>query len=191
MNEDEVVDLARRTLDAGWNIRFIEWMPVGTDSLSEWREAMVAGDERVSGTAQDWRARVVTAPEIRAEIEAALGALEPVLGPGGGAGAGPARYYRLSGARGSVGFITAVSEHFCQHCNRLRLTADGQLRPCLLSDDEIDLRTPLRRGADVAQIQTLLTGAIAHKPLRHHLDEYGATQDCGSVRERGMSQIGG
>jgi cyclic pyranopterin phosphate synthase len=191
MNEDEVVDLARRTADAGWNVRFIEWMPVGTESLVEWGEPKTLDSGCASKPAQDWRARVVTAPEIRAEIEAALGVLEPVTGLGAGAGAGPARYYRLSGAQGSVGFITAVSEHFCRQCNRLRLTADGQLRLCLLSDDELDLRTPLRRGADVAQIQALLVGAIANKPLQHHLDEYGTVQSCGSLRERGMSQIGG
>jgi cyclic pyranopterin phosphate synthase len=78
-----------------------------------------------------------------------------------------------------------VSEHFCQHCNRLRLTADGQLRPCLLSDQEFDLRTPLRRGAGVDQIQELLLSAIGHKPQQHHLDE------SIQVRDRAMSQIGG
>ncbi len=84
-----------------------------------------------------------------------------------------------------MGFISAVSEHFCQQCNRLRLTADGQLRPCLLSDQEIDLRSRLRQGAGVDEIQRLLLAAIERKPWRHHLDE------CREAHIRVMSQIGG
>ncbi|MBC7232919.1 MAG: GTP 3',8-cyclase MoaA [Chloroflexi bacterium] len=167
MNDDEVVDLARQTIEAEWNVRFIEWMPVGN------AQGVVDGG---------WQERVVTAKEMRERIEAALGALEPAkLGIGGG----PARYYRLAGGKGTIGFITPLSEHFCYHCNRLRLTADGQLRPCLLSDREIDLRTPLRQGADVAHIKTLILQGIESKPLRHHLSE------CELPENRTMSQIGG
>jgi cyclic pyranopterin phosphate synthase len=100
-------------------------------------------------------------------------------------GGGPARYYRLPDAKGTVGFITPISEHFCTQCNRLRLTADGHLRPCLLSDHEIDLRAPLRAGADVAQIKTLILQGIGDKPLRHHLAE------CEAPEGRAMSEIGG
>jgi cyclic pyranopterin phosphate synthase len=124
----------------------------------------------------------VTADEMRKRIEDTLGTLMPAKM---GVGAGPARYYRLRGAAGTIGFITAVSEHFCHHCNRLRLTADGQLRPCLLSDQEIDLRTALRRGAGVDQVQELLLAAIGRKPEQHHLDERI------EARHRVMSQIGG
>jgi cyclic pyranopterin phosphate synthase len=119
---------------------------------------------------------------MRALIESSLGTLVAAKTD---VGAGPARYYRLPGAPGTVGFITAVSEHFCQQCNRLRLTADGQLRPCLLSDYEIDLRTPLRQGAEVGQVQELLLAAIGRKPQQHHLDEYR------EARDRVMAQIGG
>jgi len=166
MNDDEVVDLARKTMEAGWNIRFIEVMPVGNGMLEE----------------GDWRERVVTGSEVREKIEAALGDLEPAKVRVGG---GPARYYRLPGARGTLGFITPISEHFCYACNRLRLTSDGQLRPCLLSDQEIDLRTPLRNGADVAEIEKYLLQGIERKPMHHHLDE------CLMPERRVMSEIGG
>ncbi len=166
-NDDEVVDLAWRTMGAGWNVRFIEWMPVGTTAPAD---------------DHTWRGMVVTADEIRQRIEIALGNLEPELTA---TGSGPARYFRLPGARGTIGFITPVSEHFCYHCNRLRLTADGQLRPCLLSDGEIDLRTPLRQGADVARLKELILQAIESKPRQHHLNE------CGHPENRVMSQIGG
>jgi cyclic pyranopterin phosphate synthase len=166
MNDDEVVDLARKTREAGWNIRFIEMMPVGNGALAD----------------GGWRGRVVTGREVRRRIEAALDELEPAKMSTGG---GPARYYRLPGASGTLGFITPISEHFCYRCNRLRLTADGQLRPCLLSDEEIDLRTPLRQGADVAEIKQLLLRGIEIKPMHHHLDE------CVRPENRVMSEIGG
>ena len=179
LNDDEVVDLARKAVDEAWNVRFIEWMPVGDETIPTLTASGSPGDWRAP---EDWRARVVPVAEMRASIEAALGTLEPSEIK---VGAGPARYYRLPGARGTIGFISAVSEHFCQHCNRLRLTADGQLRPCLLSDQEIDLRTPLRQGAGVDQMQELLVTAIGHKPRQHHLDERV------EAHSRVMSQIGG
>lgn len=172
MNDDEVVNLARKTMEADWwNIRFIELMPVGNGGLVN----------------DAWGERIVTAQEVRDRIEAALGRLEPAKMSAGNVpvGNGPARYYRLPGARGTVGFITPISEHFCYQCNRLRLTADGQLRPCLLSDREIDLRTPLRQGADVAEIKALLLKGIESKPMQHHLDE------CQLPEDRAMSEIGG
>ncbi len=166
LNDDEVIDLARRTVEEGWHVRFIELMPLVND------DAMYAR----------WQEHVITAQEIRQRIEDALGKLEPAALDTGN---GPARYYRLPEAHGTVGFITPLSEHFCHGCNRLRLTADGHLRPCLLSDYEIDLRTPLRRGADVAEIEALLLSGISNKPQRHHLDE------CVLPEGRVMSEIGG
>lgn len=167
LNEDEVADLAAKSLEADWwNIRFIEMMPV-------------VNGERMS---EKWEARTVTAEEIRSRIESALGPLQPARMS---AGNGPARYYRLPGGRGTVGFITPISEHFCYTCNRLRLTADGQLRPCLLSDREIDLRTPLRCGADAAEIKALILEGIRVKPRHHHLAEHRGPQ------RRTMSEIGG
>lgn len=166
-NDDEVVDLARRALASGWHLRFIEWMPVGEAA------------ERA-----DWRERVVTAAEIRARIEAVLG----VLVPARVSGAGPARDYRIEGAdvsAGTLGVISAVSEHFCGSCNRLRLTADGKLRPCLLAADELDLRGPLRDGIDDAELQRLLREAVRSKPAGHRLAEHAL------VLGRAMAQIGG
>jgi cyclic pyranopterin phosphate synthase len=110
-------------------------------------------------------------------------------------GGGPARYYRLPGATGTIGFISPLSEHFCGGCNRLRLTADGQLRPCLLSEREIDLRTPLRSGAGPAEIREILEQAIASKPSGHHLGEHapdeGALDESAKTQHRVMAQIGG
>jgi len=165
-NDDDVVELARKTLLPGWNVRYIEWMPVGETAPEDGA----------------WRKKVVTAEEMKQRITAELGPLTP---DGGTFGCGPARYYRLPGAQGTIGFITPVSEHFCYHCNRLRLTADGQLRPCLLSDNEVDLRTPLRDGADLEQLKSLILQAIEIKPLQHRLNEYSRPEN------RVMSQIGG
>jgi cyclic pyranopterin phosphate synthase len=166
MNADEVIDLAYKTVSDGWHVRFIEWMPVGAPAVG----------------GMEWESGVVTTKEIRSQIEAALGPLEPASTQ---AGAGPARYGRLPDARGTVGFISALSEHFCGACNRLRVTADGRLRPCLFSSDEIDLRTPLRAGAEVKKIVALLADGIAAKPEGHRLRE------CETVYDRTMSQIGG
>ncbi|MDP2727152.1 MAG: GTP 3',8-cyclase MoaA, partial [Dehalococcoidia bacterium] len=87
-------------------------------------------------------------------------------------GNGPARYYRLPQAKGTLGFISPISEYFCANCNRLRLTADGRLRPCLLADHEVDLRATLRRGASQEEIQTLIRAASASKPERHVIDQH-------------------
>ncbi len=163
LNDDEVADFARRTRSEGWHVRFIELMPIGANVA--W-----AGDG------------VVPIPEIRARIEAAEGPLAPVHGP---RGSGPARYYHLAGAEGTIGFIGALSDHFCSACNRLRLTADGRLRPCLMSSQEIDLHAPLRAGAGDDEIKSLLTQAIQLKPQQHHLAEAQAPQD------RTMAEIGG
>ena len=163
LNDDEVVDFARRTVSHGWHVRFIELMPIGAN--------LAWADDRT-----------VTMPEVRARIEAEIAPLAAVRGPQGN---GPARYYRLPGAEGTIGFIGAQSEHFCSACNRLRLTADGRLRPCLLSDAEIDLRSTLRAGGDLEAIKRLLALAIHRKPERHHLDE------ARRPRARAMSEIGG
>lgn len=165
-NDDEVVDFARKTMHEDWNVRFIELMPVGSGVSME----------------DEWREKIVMAQEIGRKVETVLGKLEPAKVS---AGNGPARYYRLPGARGTLGFITAVSDHFCYRCNRMRLTADGQLRPCLLSDHEIDLRTPLRQGVGIEEIKTLLLKAVESKPGRHHLAESDGPEG------RAMSQIGG
>ena len=119
--------------------------------------------------------------EMRKRLEI-LGALEPCLPS---AGNGPAKYFRFPNANGTIGFITPVSEHFCIRCNRLRLTADGKLRPCLLDDYEIDLKSPLRSGTSPDGLKQLIEEAVANKPLRHHLAE-GYTP-----KDRPMTQVGG
>jgi cyclic pyranopterin phosphate synthase len=163
LNDDQVVDFANKTLTDDWHVRFIELMPIGANV--SW-----AGDG------------AVPIAEVRGRIERELGPLQPIHGPKGN---GPARYHQLAGAKGTIGFIGALSDHFCPTCNRLRLTADGRLRPCLLDEREIDLRAVLRAGADLETVKGLLTRAIQSKPRRHHLHEALAPQG------RTMAQIGG
>jgi cyclic pyranopterin phosphate synthase len=107
------------------------------------------------------------------------------LEPASLSGHGPARYWRIPGAAGTVGFISALSEHFCQTCNRLRLTPDGRLMPCLFSEREFDLRAPLRAGANDAALRAIVQAAIAAKPSGHRMAERCAP------RGRLMSRIGG
>jgi cyclic pyranopterin phosphate synthase len=163
LNDDEVAGFARRTLTAGWHVRFIELMPIGTSA--GW-----AGDG------------AVPIAEIRDRIEREVAPLAPVEGPPGN---GPARYFRFPAAQGTVGFIGALSEHFCAACNRLRLTADGRLRPCLMDAREIDLRSALRTGAGVEALREILEQAIRVKPRGHRLGQ------AESPRDRTMAQIGG
>jgi len=158
-NDDEISHFALLTLSDAWHVRFIEFMPfVGNGKKNRY---------------------LMPVSEIMERIEA-LGKLEPSL-PNG---VGPAKYYRFPGAKGTIGFISPVTECFCQACNRMRLTADGKLRPCLFSDDEIDLRGPLRQGAAVEELKRLIRQAVASKPERHKLM-------TGVTCERFMSQIGG
>ena len=161
INDDEIPDLAARTVSDGWHVRFIELMPLN-------------GDEPITS-------KLVSVREMKHRLDP-LGKMEPCRVS---VGNGPAKYFRLPDATGTIGFITPVTEHFCYHCNRLRLTADGKLRPCLLSEDEIDLRESLRRGASAAELKNLIEEAIARKPLGHKLAE-------GNKRKgRPFSQVGG
>ncbi|MBI4284358.1 MAG: GTP 3',8-cyclase MoaA [Chloroflexi bacterium] len=158
INDDEIVDFARQTIDEDWHVRFIEQMPFGADTSS-----------------------FIPASEIRRRLEP-LGELEPCHYA---IGNGPAKYFRLPNAKGTIGFITPVSEHFCFQCNRLRLTSDGKLRLCLLADDEIDLKQPLRQGISQAELKELIAKAVASKPERHHLAENHLPHN------RPMTQVGG
>ncbi len=161
INDDELLDFANKTIGDGWHVRFIELMPV-------------AG----VGTQTPL---FVPVSDIRKRLEL-LGELQPCLPS---VGNGPARYFRFPQAEGTVGFITPVSEHFCVCCNRLRLTADGKLRPCLLAEDEIDLKKPMRNGMSAVGLKKLIEEAAARKPLRHHLAEGYVPKD------RPFSQVGG
>lgn len=142
------------------HIRFIELMPIG--SSSERREDFVSIDEMKA--------------TLRFENEPVTKEVR---------GGGPAEYFRPVGFRGSIGFISAISRHFCHTCNRVRLTADGKLRPCLHSSYEVDLRAELRCGKSDEEIAGILASAIWRKPAEHHMNEEN-WQD-----KRYMSQIGG
>ena len=162
INDDELVDFASKTIDEDWHVRFIELMlPVGVSTSTS---------------------QFISVSGMRKRLKA-LGELKPCLPS---AGNGPAKYFRFPDARGTIGFITPVSEHFCFRCNRLRLTSDGKLRSCLLAEDEIDLRQSLRNGqSSNEQIKQLIEEAVARKPLHHHLDEGYMPKD------RPFSQVGG
>ncbi len=160
INDDEVEDMARLTLVHPWHVRFIELMPVGEMSGLTWEH-------------------VVPSTEVLERCAAALGGLEAAEGP---IGNGPAAYHRAAGAPGSVGVITPMTHTYCGTCNRVRLSADGQLRTCLFGTHEVDFRGPLRRGEPLAPH---FTRALAEKPPEHHLLQ----MDAGGLRA--LSQIGG
>lgn len=163
VNDDEIVDLARLTIQHPWHIRFIEAMPLD-------------GNLPVEGEG------FISADEIMERLKE-LGELEPCTGPSGN---GPARYFQIPGARGNVGVISPMSHYYCDSCNRVRLSADGHLRLCLFDDQEIDLRGLVRGGATAEEITEVFRQAIMAKPERHHLSvgQSGCTLTA-------LSQIGG
>jgi cyclic pyranopterin phosphate synthase len=140
VNDDEILDFAKLTITEGWHVRFIELMPFVTDNPPEGHS---------TGRKADIHHQFMSADEIKERLNS-LGELASCLPIKGN---GPAKYSRFPQASGTVGFITPVSQHFCFNCNRLRLTAEGKLRPCLLSDQEIDLRQPLRSGASAEELK--------------------------------------
>jgi len=161
-NDDEIPDFAEITRERPWHIRFIELMPTGSNlDLSA--------------------NKFVSCAEALRRIRA-IDALEPVAGP---LGNGPARYYQFEGAPGTVGVITPMSHNYCDRCNRMRLTADGQLRPCLFGDLHTNLRDPLRAGADLVP---LIEETLRIKPERHYLVQ---GSDVGSGGLVALSQTGG
>ena len=160
-NDDEVAEFARLTIDHPWHVRFIELMPVG-----EMEELTFE--------------HVVPSDEVLARVTAALGPLERTAGPA--RGNGPAEYWRVPGAAGSIGVITPMTHTYCARCNRVRLTADGRLRTCLFGTHEVDLRTPLRAGTPLAPF---VQRALAEKPEAHALLQ----RRNGGLRA--LSQVGG
>ncbi len=164
VNDDEICDLANLTRDHPWDMRFIELMPVGNET--DWGKGFPLPPERF-----------ISVQEMRAALEP-LG-LVPINGTNGD---GPARVFRIPAAQGTVGFISPVSEHFCDTCNRLRLTADGKLRPCLLIDQEISIREALRAGKGMLPY---LQEAVDLKPEGHKLE------DLVTPAKRRMIDIGG
>jgi cyclic pyranopterin phosphate synthase len=172
INDDEIVDFAKLTITDGWHVRFIELMPFSMDNPP---------DGHSIGGRVALHPQFMSASEIK-ELISSLGKLEPSLPITGN---GPAKYFRFPQAGGTIGFITPVSQHFCFNCNRLRLTAEGKLRPCLLSDQEVDLRRPLRGGASPEELKKIITEAVQSKPQRHQLPQGRVS------RKRLMSQVGG
>ena len=162
LNEDEIPDFARMTLTTPRHVRFIEFMPIGPRDL--W------SDERYIST-----------DELRKTVEK-IAPLTPVRLRKNG----PAKYFRLEGSSGVIGFISALTHHFCDDCNRLRLTADGRLRPCLFSETEIDLKPALRMQLSDQEVERLLRLAIEVKPEGHKIDQ---RDDLTSLKN--MSRIGG
>lgn len=161
-NDDELEDFARATVERPWHVRFIEVMPVG---------------ENLDVSAAEF----VSAAEMLEKVRR-IGALMPVPGPEGN---GPATYFRFPDAAGTVGVITPMSHNYCERCNRMRLTADGRLRPCLFGDIETNLRDPLRRGEP---LEPLIEHTLRVKPERHHLVQGSAVGSGGLLA---LSQVGG
>ncbi|ABR50177.1 molybdenum cofactor biosynthesis protein A [Alkaliphilus metalliredigens QYMF] len=156
-NEDEIEDFANLTVDDPIDVRFIELMPIG----------------EASGWAKD---RFLSNEEVKSKIEG----LVPIITDA----TSPARLYRLPGAKGRVGFINPISSHFCESCNRIRVTSDGKLKPCLHSNHEIDLLRVARENPE--QIGAVLSNGIQLKPEKHYL--YTNKHEMSA---RSMSEIGG
>lgn len=162
LNGDEIPDFAAITREKPWHIRFIELMPTGDNTdLSE--------------------TEYVSSDEVLDAIRA-MDKLEPVRGPGGN---GPARYFAFPDAPGTIGVITPMSHNYCDRCNRMRLTADGQLRPCLFGAIQTNLRDPLRRGES---IEPYIRSTLAIKPERHYLVR-GSSVGSGGLHA--LSEVGG
>jgi cyclic pyranopterin phosphate synthase len=161
--EEEVPALAELARRKPYVVRFIEFMPLDADEI--WRED-----------------QVLTGGEIRALIEERYGPLVELPAKA----SSTARRYGFADGIGELGFVNPVSEPFCSSCDRIRLTADGQLRTCLFSRREWDLKTPLRDGSSDEQLVAALRNAVAHKELKHRINERGFVR-----ASRSMSQIGG
>jgi cyclic pyranopterin phosphate synthase len=163
LNEDEILDFAKLSIKAPYHIRFIEYMPIGVKT----------GVLNFRYVPNDW-------------IKGQLSRIAELVQVSKGAFDGPAEYFRFPGAAGQIGFISAVSQHFCHACNRLRLTATGNLRPCLLSDWEIDLKSPMRTGVSDSELAQIFLKAALNKPRSHFLACENSTPLFGQ-----MSEIGG
>ncbi|MEH2060454.1 MAG: GTP 3',8-cyclase MoaA [Nostoc sp.] len=165
VNDHEILDLAALTIDKQWHVRFIEFMPIGNVHLF--------GD-------RGW----VSSADLRQQIRDRWGLTESQV-----CGAGPADVFQIPGAKGTLGFISQMSECFCDRCNRMRLSADGWLRPCLLNETgQIDLKTALRSGVSTAQLQEQVRHLLGIKP---EINFKGRDSGVTGTYTRTMSQIGG
>ncbi len=166
VNDQEVEELAALSIDRHWHVRFIEFMPIGNTELFHNR-AWIASEE------------------LRQRIRTRWGLVESSV-----RGNGPADVFRIPGAKGTLGFISQMSECFCDRCNRMRLSADGWLRPCLLNETgQIDLKTALRRGVDTTDLQEQVRYLLQMKPEINFKQRDSGTETGKYTRT--MSQIGG
>jgi len=163
VNDDEIESFARLSIDLPLTIRYIEYMPSGNGE--EWKET-----------------DILTIAQIHARLEK----MGHLLSIPSDRWDGPARRFRFEGARGEIGLIGAVSSHFCEDCNRIRLTPDGKIRTCLFSDDEVDVKEILRSGGSDEDLKARLLVALGAKPERHHINTH-LFKKC----QRNMSAIGG
>lgn len=162
INDDELADIAGLSFSYPFYVRFIEYMPIGIPRLNISRNLLI--------------------PEIKKRLSIS-GELIPVKK---GINDGPATRYKFKGAKGEIGFISPLSHHFCNKCNRLRLTASGQLRACLLSDYQEDIKGPLRKGCSDNELTDIFFSAVFHKPFEHNL-----TGNKPAMVSGRMSSIGG
>jgi len=163
INDDEIESFAQLTFRLPLTVRYIEYMP--------------------SGNGEEWKAsNLLTISQIKTRLER-FAKLIPVPSDWRD---GPAKRFRMEGAIGEIGFISAVSSHFCDHCNRLRLTPDGKIRTCLFSDEEIDMKELLRMGGTDEDLRQRLLMALRTKPEKHHINTH-QFKKC----QRNMSAIGG
>ncbi|MBV8779868.1 MAG: GTP 3',8-cyclase MoaA [Phycisphaerae bacterium] len=166
VNDDELVDFARLSLDRQLTVRFIEYMPLGDAALMHRSEIGPAGGCQAQDRGAD---SLISEGEVRERIERELGPLVPV-NRSSEAGVGPANVYRLANGnpQGRIGFISAMSAPFCATCNRLRLTADGLLRSCLFDGGEVDVRAILRSpNSSAARLAQAMTDCVRLKPETH------------------------
>lgn len=165
INDDEMETMAQMTVDQPFSVRFLEYMPIGMVSPPEWRNRYISNEEALARLRQAF-------PDLE-ELESDA--------------ASTSRNFRIPGAQGTVGLINPISHKFCEGCNRLRLTANGRLIPCLSDNFEYDLMEPLRSGCTDADILLHVRRALEHKPLQSDFE--GRLGRGGSLRV--MSQIGG
>ena len=163
LNDDELLQFADLSVGKPYHIRFIEYMPIGPDS--NWTPE-----------------KYISSDDMRSKLET-FGPLHKIPHSNHD---GPAERYRFESAKGEIGFISPLSHHFCPSCNRLRLTADGKLRPCLFADNEVDIKSPLRNGFSDQHLKEVFLQAIASKPRRHHAEILKKREGL-----RPMSAIGG
>ena len=165
INDDEIEDLARLTLDKPYHVRFIELMPTDSSAYGDYEALYMPVEESMKKIHQIEKAQIEPATDSY----------------------GPARLCKLPGAKGKVGFIAPISWHFCGSCNRLRLTADGKIKICLFSQEKIGIKAPLRSGATQNEIIKTIRRAVSEKPRRHYLNEKKHQFAC----QQAMRAIGG